>query len=108
MRVQIIVSPEVKVSAEAQAATLGYATLAAMLRVVAVGLARDYQQTNPNYSPAEAAQASTRTGIDHATPATTNLPPPDHFEHWPKYVSRDIHKTDPQLYRFYIENGIIN
>jgi len=103
MRVQIELSREVKTAAEAQAAFLGYASLAAMLRVMATGLARDHRTNMAASSATDTAVAATLV----ATPPTTNPPDPQQFTKWPAHISHDIATTDPDLYRLLIAAGDI-
>ena len=83
MRVQVEVSTTIKAAAEAEAQEMGYPSLAIMLRVITNGLARDYLATKQAVGPKQ-------------------------FLNWPEHIRRDLATVDPALYRFYIENGIIN
>lgn len=104
---QVDLDVETKKAAEAQAALLGYVSLAAMLRVVATGLARDYR-ANPDVDRSAKALSPTVAAAKIAIPKTTNLPPPEQFTHWPAHISRDIYRTDRELYRLLIETGEIH
>ncbi len=94
MQVIIRLSNHTKLSAENQAFKLGYASLAALLKVMATLLAdRDTDEVRSNQSK--------------PLKMLGKLPHPDQFTHWPPNVAPTIATTDPELYAFYIQIGII-
>ncbi|HUC20134.1 MAG TPA: hypothetical protein VMR98_01405 [Candidatus Polarisedimenticolaceae bacterium] len=95
MRVVITLSNQTKEKAEKQACKLGYPSLAALLKVTATLLAgraaAEPEGSNTIASPA----------------ALGKLPHPDQFREWPPYITPNVAVTDPDLYAFYIQTGII-
>jgi|GEM_PF-6870793 len=83
MRVQVEVSPEIKMAAEAQARAMGYPTLATALRVTAVGLAREHRIAQEPKKP-------------------------EKYKNWPQHIRRDLETVDPAFYRLLVKNGLIN
>ena len=103
MRIQVLIEPQIKTAAEAQARYLGYPSLATMLRVIAKSLAQDYQ--GPSLlDPLPQAKSA----IEKILPASTTPPNPKQFTNWPDYFGPEAAKRDPEQYKFLIDTGLIN
>ncbi|HUC87056.1 MAG TPA: hypothetical protein VMR75_01870 [Candidatus Saccharimonadales bacterium] len=107
MRVQVEIAREVKIAAEVQAVSLGYPSLAIMLRVIATGLAHDYHASGQSLPPLDtpSATSSANAIAQAALPKSTLLPPPEQFTHWPDHFGPELAQDDPALYRLLIETG---
>ncbi|HEX7259968.1 MAG TPA: hypothetical protein VF272_03485 [Candidatus Saccharimonadia bacterium] len=97
MRVVIHLSFSVKQAAELQAQKLGYASLAGLLKVTATLLG----------DRVEAAALPEQPALLSSLKMMGKLPHPDQFAEWPPHVCPTIATTDPDLYAFYIQTGII-
>jgi hypothetical protein len=105
MKVQIELEPAMKQVAEAQARKMGYASLAAILKVLAANLAQQYHDRSPQSAippPNPPPPALQPTVVQQPV-----IPPPEQFTVWPKWTGPNIAKTDPEYYLFLIEQGDI-
>ncbi|HUC20036.1 MAG TPA: hypothetical protein VMR98_00910 [Candidatus Polarisedimenticolaceae bacterium] len=106
MRIQVIIEPDIKRAAEAAARRMGYSSLASLLRVLSNNLAREAAR-NQEEVPLPLRSTPPPKSLEPVIVRQPTLPAPEQFTVWPQYVSRSLWQTDPELYLFYIEAGII-